>query len=197
MIKNHNQAMSLTELIIASALVGIVMIGAISIDYALRTSRQNLSISGDLSNRLAAAMLSLTRDGMQTSGSGDNPGIVYDDAGNVRNICFRHDVSDPGLFTDDLWNCYSHDATNLLYRCENLNAALAADGECPDPRRQLITLTSNNFFDVTTTLAEGLTRVESVKFLLTTRQNPAAAAQPLSNPEYSLESVIHPHGQSM
>jgi type II secretory pathway pseudopilin PulG len=198
-------SMTLTELIVASAIVGIVMLGVISIDYAVRSSKKNISETSLMVMQTSAAMHQITRDAMRVVGdhsSDANRGISWDAVGDIQNICFRYDAdNDPNDYTNDLWTCFSLDARswaahrNTLYRCTDRGTALAADITCEiagDPQIQILPWAQTNFFTVNQTGS----LIDSIGIDLLTRVRPTAAANVITNPEYRLQSIISPPGLS-
>lgn len=190
--------MTLTELLVATVLVGVVMIGAVSMDYAVRRSKQTSGKSAFLMMQLSAAMTHLTRDAGMTSGDFTNVGISFDDTGgapDIRNICFRYDDdATPGDLNDDAWNCFSIDAAdNILYRCAAQAGVLnPTNGECTAGSRLMIAkLTTTDFFQIVNSTAD----LRYIQFNLTTQDNIGTPADPMTNPDYTLSNRVSPMAQ--
>ena len=201
------KGMTLTELLMATILMGIIMVGIVSVDYAIRQSRLITSKSVLLALTTSAAMLQITRDGMKVTGdkrtASDEDGVAYDAVDPIQNICFRYDNNlppTPNTYEDDQWVCYSHnddDPTNNLYRCDGLDSYLLADQQCSeidgaDTTVLALADNDNDFFSV----ADSSGPIEYIEITLTSRADPAADEDPLTNPSYTLKSRISPPGLS-
>ncbi|MBF0384673.1 MAG: type II secretion system protein [Candidatus Omnitrophica bacterium] len=114
------RAITLTELLVASVLIGIVMLGVITFSFTVKNIQVSTQRSSSLSAKIASAMSYLRQDAYSAVGYFDPgwsepnnpPGIsagVYKGftAPTNSSICFRHDTDgDPSLFTTDQWRCY-------------------------------------------------------------------------------------------
>lgn len=199
--------LTLTELLVASVLVGIVMLGAISVDFAIRNTKLGSSRVEVLSKEVGATILNITRDAMLTAGdnsmdllnanSWQATGIyTYDVGDNFKSICFRQDInSTPENYADDPWACYSHGNDLDIYRCSvAANPAFAGWQNCNNPSgRKLVHVTQTDFFDV---VPDADNHIQSIDISLTARSDPNSAVNPVMNPQYSLESSISPPGLS-
>ena len=194
-IKN---AMTLTELLVASILISLIMIGAVSVDYAVRRSRKTISSSTRIATQLSAAMKQITGDAGLAVGDIVSPGIVFDDTLDDINICFRIDTPEtPADYSDDTWTCYSQGDSGSghteqqIYRCTGLGAALGANQFCSSAaggETFVLETMAIGFFDIPT--------MPDTKITLKRCANNAVAEHPINNPCYELESQISPPGIS-
>ena len=192
-----NKGMSLTELIVASILIGIVMIGVISFTSSMKSVQGSASNSTIPSVKLASVMFEISKDASLVTGDQTDPGIDEDDTGPVQHLCFRQDNDGAGTanvtpddYTDDAWVCYLMDATNTLHKCIDASFSNCVDGSTPPQFPDLITLTQNYFFDIIDAGASA--RIEHIHIELTTRNVPTDAVHPINNPEFTLETNISP-----
>jgi prepilin-type N-terminal cleavage/methylation domain-containing protein len=195
------KAMTLTELLVASILISIVMIGAVSIDYAIRRSRNSISSSTLMATQISAAMKQITRDAGLAVGDITNPGIVFDNTLDDINICFRIDSpGTPGNYTDDTWTCYSQGDSSpghtekQIYRCAEIvnGNELGANQFCSSAVSETFVLETRalGFFNIPT--------MPDIEFTLRrcADNDSAVTEHPINNPCYELESQISPPGIS-
>jgi len=196
-LRRSNRGLTLTELMIAAILVGIVMLGAVSVDFAIRRGRQNMAESSRMAAELEAAMLQISRDAMATmgdAGAAANNGITWN-TGAVQNICFRNiPDNDPNTYTGDQWTCYSRtNASREIFRCTNLApVAILGPGQSCPAGSQSIMHTTIPFFTVNTTATAWGTRIDHIDFDLNTCADPGQPQHPISNPCLNVESRINP-----
>jgi len=196
--------MTLIELLIATSLLAIVMIGAVAVEYAIRSSRSDVRRKANINSQVTTALYSLTNDAIQAIGSIADPGIIYNEgAGDVfQTLCFRttYDIDDP---SNNRWTCYSMDvnsvnADHILYRCDDLTDPLTPGTEgCnfPDdlPRKALLTSVSDDFFYV---INDSDGNLDYIEFRLETRHDPASAEHVIKNPNTVVTSRVSPPGMT-
>lgn len=183
-IKSKN-GLSLTELIVASVLIGIIMIGVISFTLSIKQIQRTTSRSTVPSVRLSSVMFEIAQDGALATGDATDTGITWDDVGPDRVLCFRQDTDDtPDNYANDVLVCYLIDGNNIICKkvTDNTGAILSA---FPN----LITITQNDFFDVITDV-DG--KIKYIEVFLTTSNDPSAGPHPIDNPEFTLETRISP-----
>ena len=181
-----NNGMTLTELIMAAILVGVVAVGALSVDYALRSARNNVHSDSMLTSSTTNVMERIRRDAAAASGSSADPGVLT----NATYLCLRIDNRDFNNAADDLWACYSQNGTNL-YRC--LFDSFAP-GACAVDNDNLIgTAVAGGF---TYTFVMSATDLYLDVTLINRFPNPGSAANPITNPEYRLDSRVYPDSHS-
>ena len=207
-----NTAMTLTELIVASILVVIVITGALSADFAIRTWHKRIEQRTLIQLDLARAMEQILQDGMLTIGEGvceidagdpncttdaddthwsNNSALAYWNLDDERFICFKND---PDITTadDEIFRYYLIDdkgdgSYTLSHRELTIN-----NGALTTLDKNFIILTSNIFFTVEKDPSNG--RITSINIYLETRPDPSEAEDPLKNPTYSLETSFMPAG---
>lgn len=205
-----NTAMTLTELIIASVLVGIVTLGLIAAEQAIRMSRQSSHRDAQISAQLQSAMLRLNHEASATVGDATDSGIYQYSSGNNRTICFRQAAGDANVYTDDVWNCWWADvSTGALASCGPLANPLTT---CAGQAGLInwVTLkfegTYTTFYSVIDDAQAVITpanpwyirnkKISYIQLDLRSRFNPAANAHPIENPSYILNARISPTGLS-
>ncbi len=138
MITQHltqKKAITLSELMIAMVIVGIIMLGVVSADYAIQKFYTNSS-KGAVSGFNAIAMMdNITAVALTATGTMADPGIqvdstILDNSGGGtgytignNTFCIRSQVNP--------WQCYTTIAANgtttYLYNCTKANPANCAD----------------------------------------------------------------------
>ena len=203
--------MTLMELLVATALVGIVMVGTLSVDSAVHRIRKTTSDSGTVALQTSATMLRITTDVAQAVGDAQNPGILDCRVNNVNypscqsiltnpTFCVRQDISDINVYTDDKWVCYWKPLTTQdpqIYRC----AGLSNPGECNTSNEVVGTVACDNV-----TCSSAAAYVFSItanpfsfNIDITNRSFPTQPYdinKPQQNPQYQLSSHISPAGHS-
>ncbi len=205
-IHDSRSGMTLVELLVASILIGIVMIGAFSFSQAIKQIHQSTDRSTIPAARVAAALAQIIQDASFVFGdgffdaAGDNYGIFHNETGDARTLCFRHDTDaggnplvTPGDYSDDIWVCYEHDGDGKVRRCTTTD--LAAFSGCPNSR-PIIALPTEpapppEFYAINQTGGN----LDSIDITLATRIDPAMSVDPMSNPEFSLTTTVNPWGQ--
>ena len=187
-IHQQNQAMTLTELLVSTALISIVMVGVVSVDYAIRNSQQKISKSALTAMRTSATMLDIMKNAALATGDITNPGVLQVAQG----VCIRQDVSDPNVYTDDTWVCYtSNPSANDVRKCNRTSS-----GPCPMNSTLLGTIISGGL-SITLVQNNSPTAQSSyVDISITNRYDPALASDPLNNPEIKLTSWVYPVAHS-
>ena len=187
--------MTLTELMIATILVGIVMAGVVSVDFGIRNMRGSASKMNDAMSNVSVAMLRITQDAQQTTGDRTDVGVSWSTLNQTRAICFRQEATSPTLndYSDDTWTCYTHQTTSLpptLYRCANLASAIT---DCPsDPGADEVILNNmvldtapNDSFFTIVNAPDG--QINYIHFKFKYRPS-TGAAHYINNPEATQES---------
>ena len=109
-------ALTLTELLMTTAIVGIIMLGVVSVDYALR--KQNRSSYGSLLSLLGAQSIAqrVITEATKAVGTSADPGIVVGSQTggpgpvritDVNTFCIRRDMKN----TPTSWVCYWRSTT--------------------------------------------------------------------------------------
>ena len=187
------------ELLVASTLVGIVMAGVISVEFAIRRSRQAASQDMVLSASMAAAMLQIIKDAQQTSGDSTTPenwqseGIYGSVVGDDRFICFQQDTNDLFSYADDTWTCYLHGSSWDLHRCSGLTTpdwtACVGNME-PTFLLPLERDVETPFFEV---IRDSVTKkIQYIQITLRCLADQDQSVNPITNPRLELKSQINP-----
>ena len=188
--------MTLAELLVASILMGIVMVGVISVNYAMKRMESTTSKATLLGMQTAAAMNHITRNGLLAVGYENNPGIVLalNTPPDTSYLSFRQDTaSTPGDFSDDQWVIYTDiGEANHLYTCTQD----AATGPVPqaaacDPAQSLLLLDNLSLINYQ------LVRDDTVpstylEVHIQTQFDVTQPADPVRNPTYDLTTQISP-----
>lgn len=195
MCSNPKNGLTFTELLVASILIGIVMIGIASFSFVVKQIQGATNRSALLSMRLGGAINYIRRDALLAVGDPSSPGIDTYSAGADRSICFRHDTNNPASYADDTWVCYYYGPpANVLKRCDNpIIRPPTTNGQCdaaPDVR-QFIFLSNIDFFSI---VNDGNGRLDYIEITLTSRYDSGNPAHPVNNPEHTLTTRVSPPG---
>lgn len=109
----HKNGLTLTELLIASIIIGIVMLGVVSFSYTVTKMEGNTGKATQVKVRAATYMLQIKQDLTVATGDPSNPGIYvhtqFDGTNpHASSVCVRHDIDNPISYADDQWICYHH-----------------------------------------------------------------------------------------
>ncbi len=192
--------LTLTELIVATAVLGIAMLGVFAVDYAIRSTRANSATSSQLSMQAAAVLMEITNAlnhmtgkrwdgsaGNQTNQEGFFGGNSTCFGHNCVTVCARYDAdNDPNTFTGDRWKCFQQDElSKILYRCDL--ADLTALPCAQNNTNYLVTLPSSGFYS---TYRDADGRLEHVKIIIGVGS--ALGGNPLTNPNYAIDADVYP-----
>lgn len=191
---NNKNALTLTELLVASILIGIVVTGVGVFSITIKRIEDSTSKATILATETTAVMSDMTRNASLAIGWQGNPGIVVN---GTSWIAFRQDQNaspTPGVYTDDTWVIYVH-SSNTLTVCEMLAASPPDPAACVG---STITLTkkllSKTFTFVTNSAMPDPEFY--VNLIITTRDDPTKAEDPIKNPEYSMRTKVSPPSHS-
>jgi prepilin-type N-terminal cleavage/methylation domain-containing protein len=119
------KGLTLTELIVATSLVGIILLAIVSTDYALRNQYKAMSTSG-ISGLSASAVLNhIMGNAVQAVGSvtpdASQTGVLIGPTGalGANTFCIRRPVA-AGTSDPLIWTCYSTvtvSGKNYMYNC--------------------------------------------------------------------------------
>jgi prepilin-type N-terminal cleavage/methylation domain-containing protein len=215
----RTSGMTLIELLVATTLVGIVMVGAVSVDFAIHSMRKTTADSSTVALQTSATMLDITNNLAQAVGDASDVGIRIDPAtpATLKTwFCARQAVdndptdgdldNDLSLYTDDTWVCYWKPNLNTdanIYKCDR--TAVQGPGTCQAVGGTTTIGTAAcaagcaSFVFTYTLTNNPATRQFSIDVDLTNRAYPLQQvnpAQPMKNPEYRLSSHVSPKGHS-
>jgi prepilin-type N-terminal cleavage/methylation domain-containing protein len=145
MFSCHNQnGLTLAELLVTTMIIGVIMIGMVSVDYAIRTNDQEQSRSSIATLRTSATLQDIVATATQASGDAATRCVqmanLTTDATNY--ICIYRDFGTPSVFTDDSWTCYTRHVNNL-HKCTR--TIVSGKGTCATTDPIVGTVTIDTF----------------------------------------------------
>lgn len=197
-------ALTLTELLVATILIGIVMAGVASFSLFVKQAQYSTSAGTILAVQTATAMHYIEEDALRAVGDSGNPGILYNDS---TSICFRHDVNDPASYNEDLWKCYWYygppeGAESALFKCADRPASYVVPpgnfGDCKTSADAV------RFFSINpkapkyfTVVKDSGGRLLYIDITLNSIANYQQPADVIKNPTYQLFTRVSPplHGR--
>lgn len=194
------KGLSLTELLVATILIGIVMVGVASFSSVVKQLQSTTDRSTILHLKTSAAMSFIRKDALLATGDPSSPGVLtYTSPPTIGSICFRHDVNDPTSYGEDIWVCYFYESPNFLRRCYDtpaVNVPVQSNIQCNTAaqRQDFLYLSDVDFFNIVND-ADG--RLQYIQITLAAVYDETAPAHPVTNPEYVLTAQISPphHGR--
>lgn len=175
------RALTFTELLAASIITGIVIVGVASMDISLRNAFEGTSKGSVVAARVSTLMHNISRHILEASGNPTSPGV----AASPGYLWFRRDAAQtPSNYNDDFWNIYEHDQAQFLVKyC----TATSSSTHCSSEIQRFKNIT---VFEATLQ-NNPATNLFSVKVKLAGRFNTSQPADDLTNPEYTLTSVFN------
>ena len=201
LIPTNPKGLTLTELLVAAILMGIVMVGLISVNYAIRRMENSTSEATILAMQTSAAMRHITRNGLLAVGHESDQGIRYHLAAlpDISFLSFRQDIAaTPADFTDDEWVIYTDAGeANRLYTCRQN----ASDGATPDLSGACSGAQRTMLLDNVNTFTYQLVRDPTVpstylEVSLQAQYDVGQPSNPLTNPVQELTVQINPPSHS-
>lgn len=196
MRRNNSRGLTLTELLLATVMITIVMAGVAVWTTSIKQMRQTSQTTRYTDMKLAAVMKAIRKDAELAIGDTANPGIQTNTAGATRSICFRHDTQlTPADYTDDIWACwYHHNSSPGLRRCYDTPAGDVppdSNTKCDNAAstRDYYTLDDIDFFTVTNDV-DG--KLENVTISLTAHDD-RSSTDALKNPSKTVVARISPY----
>lgn len=194
-------ALTLTELLVSTILIGIVMTGVAAFSLFVKQARDSTSEGTILAVQTATAMHYMVEDANKAVGDSGARGVV--NSVGQESICFRHDANDPTSYADDTWACYWYDAaSDALWKCATRTAVAGAppvnfaDCQAGTGEVRLVTLDPEapDYFEVVND-ANG--RFQYVDITINTIADPGQAASTIANPTQRLFTRVSPpaHGR--
>lgn len=205
---NNRKGVTLTELIVSSVLVGIIMIGVVSFNFAMKRIEESSSRISILSANAATFLSMIKKDAMKATGYIDDSGVRTFQSGGNRCICFRHDEDDdPNDYDGDVWKCYLKGGNDYVTRKTfgntHGNGAIPTNtGSCGSAgggaqlMRNLIAIDSTEFYNVPggcgTCAAGTQNLMEYIEINFTAIYDPASGYDPLNNPTVDIRTRVNP-----
>ncbi|NTV28883.1 MAG: hypothetical protein HGA80_02260 [Candidatus Omnitrophica bacterium] len=209
------RGITLSELLIATLIVSIMVVGIGSTNFAVHRMDKDSHRSAALSIQMLSLAENFRKAAESATGDRNDPGVLINNTGTVANyICFRQDVQPPGVptpadYSDDTWQCFTrlNDSGAALgvnvWACQR--AAAAGAGACTTAGRFVGKLVSNVFtnnppitvpsFD----LATGIINLQLIG-----RADPAVGADTANwpngtddNPQIVIEQDIYSESHSL
>jgi len=182
--------MTLTELVVASVLIGIVMVGIASFSFVIKQLQDSINRKGIITLRASTGLTQITNEISLASGQN---AIDWDDGNDA--ICARQDQNipvTPDDTSDDTWICFTQGAANLVSRCEVFEPAQPDTTvlDCSIGGTETIQLGSNGFFTVQQTAGN----IEFIEFSLNVRFDSTIAVHPITNPQTTISTRVVPPG---
>ncbi|MEW5894137.1 MAG: type II secretion system protein [Candidatus Omnitrophota bacterium] len=187
---NKKSGMTLTELLVSSMLVGIIITGALSSDYAIRTWQKRIEERILTQMDLTIALEVIVKYGWSAVGTGVNEGTTLDFGAAIN------------YYKDSLWEyigftqsdgtivVFFHDIDDSVY-LTRYDTVPSGEHIFDDPT--FLKISDPDFFDLNFD-ADG--KLQSVKITLTTRFAPSLTEGSLDNQDFTLETSFLPPGLS-
>ncbi len=218
--KNKISALSLTELLVATVLIGIIMLGIVSFSFTIKQVQDSTRKSVILSSKLATAMGYLRKDaynaigyfsGLNTPNDDWTSGVMYPLASS-NSICFSRDrYKTPNNYDDDAWRCYHAHVSSvspkdyILWRCPEqarVPNPTSAQGQCADGIPNMLTplhgaealayIHGPESLPFYTIHRQANGKLQYIDFKLKSRASNRDTAHPITNPEYELNTRVNP-----
>lgn len=193
-IKN-SYGLSLTELLIASVIIGVIMTGVAVFTISVRQLQASNQTTMYTNIKVTALMKAMKTDAELAIGDPTDSGIRTNTAGSTRSICFRHDVSNtPDIYANDIWVCWYHHASSPgLRRCFNVPVGnvpptTAAMCDSAVSEQDYFELTNINFFNL---VMDGSGRLKYLTLSLTAHDT-NTAYDALKNPDITMMTNVSP-----
>ncbi len=199
-----NKGMTLTELIVSSILVGIVMVGIASFSSAIKQIQTTNEKSTLLEIRTAAAINHIRRSAVQAVGYQDDPGIITSATGaSPAYFSFRQDRNNtPNNFSDDTWVIYSDGGiAGRMYTCTQdatagpvPNSGIGGGCAIATNLTLLQNISTISYSRVTDDASSNLNLYFEIN--LTTMDDISKPYHPVNNPKYTVNTRIIPPSHS-
>ena len=223
--RQNKTGLTLTELLVATILMGIVMLGIVSVDYAVKQMTKQTSGTAFLKMYTSATLQDIARNAAMMTGDSTHPGLLVF----FNRFYIRQDINaatgavnnTPNNDDDDAWICYDQsqgggapNRVNII-RCRfnaTVGSPLVADvtKNCADASA-FATTTIGTAVDNTLAMqflpdnntGANATQQYYLEISLTNRKNPLLAASctnptsaaTCSNPEDSESTRVYPFSQ--
>jgi type II secretory pathway pseudopilin PulG len=221
---NKKLGMTLIELLVASILTGIIMIGIASFSFSIKSQQNAANRTSTLTAKVNSAINYIKRDASKAIGDAIAPGIwCHAGGGSPANgnacsrlgadqlfICFRiPDNNDPPTITDysdDSWSCYYQDNVgsnpdNMIYKCgDEFSSAGAPDyipsgyANCVDDDDTFTLVDTTNEDFASIIYDSG--RISCIEITINALKDKTIAYNPITNPGYDITANINPKSQS-
>lgn len=201
--------MTLTELLISSAMIGVIITGALSADYAIRTWQKRIEKRTFTQQNLVIAIEKIMKHGQTATGTGLHKGSYSIDHGvsygtdssvPINFICFKQDPDQIPDNGDEYLESFIYSPTEFSDYPEYIKHCYCDSSSCNiDCDHDFFYATNPlTFFEVNPAGVDPDNGefAESITIHLETRIDPEEAEHPLDNPAFSLETSFYPSGVS-
>ncbi|VAX34810.1 hypothetical protein MNBD_UNCLBAC01-1574 [hydrothermal vent metagenome] len=196
-----NRGLTLTELLVSTALIGIITLGVVAFSISMKGIQESTNKTTLLNMQVIAVMTNIKRDAFLAVGNQADPGILVEFSTPANNnwIAFRQDQNvppTPADFSDDVWVIYIRDLTaDTLRTCTKTSAPTSAasilDSSCSAANAlELSSHIENVMFELITAGRFNVDIMVQVRF------TPGTVVNPIDNPEYILSDQISPPGHN-
>ncbi len=180
------RAITLTELLISTIIIGIIMMGVVSSDSAVRKNAQNQNASTLLTLHTRALVNVIINNASLMSGYKNDQGY----SPTVNGFCVRQDINintkapnnTPTDYSDDQWACYTAIAFNLR------GCFKAAPDSC---------LSSDTLVGALVSVAQVFDSATDVFSVTVVNRADPSQIKSISNPEVTVSAQVSPPGQSI
>jgi len=189
--------------LIASAMIGVVIIGVASFGLATRQLHGSSSHANIVSMRAKTAMARISADASLAVGDFTDLGVLGYVSATDESLCFRQDVNTtPDTYADDIWICYYHEigAGTSLERCNNVPLANVPIDDTTDcdtgtSREKILELDDDTpqFFQIAVDADD---RLQYIEVTLQTLYDHDRLFHAVTNPRYTLTTQIQPEAHS-
>lgn len=204
---HKKKAITLTELLVSSILIGIVMLGVMAVSYAIKSMQDMTNKGAILSMRTTATMNHISKNVALAIGYQDDPGIVVnivlDKDGNVlpreaQWFAVRQESGvDPLSYTDDQWVVYYKDG-HQLKSCTQKDVNQLPN--CSSPFKVISQDIVDTEFEFVHPVDSTVTPSGNPEFYLRiylkTQYDPDGTFDLINNPSQEVTSRISPLGHS-
>ena len=192
------RGITLTELLIATIVVGIIMLGVASSDFAVRKNTKNQSAGALLTLNTRSIIEHISKNASMATGMKNDQGFynVTGAAVAAGNFCIRQDIDISGNFlntsgdyNDDNWKCYTVAANNIT-TCIKSTANKA--NACINTDNKYASLGA-----LTTATPSFSSTTDVFSVVIINHDQPSNATTSVSNPGVTLTSQVVPSGHSI
>ncbi|MCM8823133.1 MAG: hypothetical protein NC822_00455 [Candidatus Omnitrophica bacterium] len=180
----YKSSLSLIELILSMALLGAIILGAVSFDYASHYFLQSSERASLILNELNFILEHIHKNASRATGDFFNPGII---SNGINLLLIRLDLNNPSTpftYNDDIWVRYRINPiqANQFQFCANVNI----DGSCNIPEE---IISQRVVAPPIFRSPGGIVNAVNISNL-TIRYDPGVSVEPRKNPEISIRSPI-------
>ncbi len=182
----------------AGILIGIVMIGVISVSFAIKKMQDTTNKAALLAMRATSVVTHMTKNVAMAVGYQDDPGIIVGASSIKQWVSIRQEYGgDLGSFADDLWVIYHYGKPNLYFCTQTVEDGGGVpnfSGNCSEDQSEFM---SANVLNAEFTLYNDSEKYEFyLEIKLKTIYDPQQQEHPVDNPSFNVDSRMSPAGHS-